>query len=185
MYHANVGEIISQNKCHLEYDESLQTHVLDEDKLLDILETKFDASSGDDSDDDDSDDDDSNRGGDDNGNNGNGGNGNKKVGGKYGNIVTDYHACEMFPERWFDLVIVLRVDTHVLYDRLMQRGYSENKRSQNMQCEIMQVVLDEAQESYAKEIVVELKSNTIQDMDQNVDRVVTWYNQWIADHNSS
>ena len=37
-----------------------------------------------------------------------------------GNIV-DYHGCELFPERWFDIVFVLRTDNTALYDRLQQR----------------------------------------------------------------
>jgi adenylate kinase len=37
-----------------------------------------------------------------------------------GNVV-DYHSCELFPERWFDLVLVTRVDNTTLYDRLTER----------------------------------------------------------------
>ena len=37
-----------------------------------------------------------------------------------GNIV-DYHGCEFFPERWFDIVFVLRTDNTILYDRLQER----------------------------------------------------------------
>jgi adenylate kinase len=37
-----------------------------------------------------------------------------------GNIV-DYHSCDFFPERWFDLVIVLQTDNTILYDRLEKR----------------------------------------------------------------
>lgn len=39
---------------------------------------------------------------------------------KGGNIV-DYHSCEFFPERWFDIVFVLRTDNSILYKRLQQR----------------------------------------------------------------
>lgn len=39
---------------------------------------------------------------------------------KGGNIV-DYHSCDLFPERWFDLVLVLRTDITILYDRLEKR----------------------------------------------------------------
>jgi len=39
---------------------------------------------------------------------------------KGGNIV-DYHSCEFFPERWFDVVFVLRTDNSILYKRLQQR----------------------------------------------------------------
>ena len=146
LYHANIGNIIKEKKCHLEYDKDLDTHVLDEEKLLDILEVDFD---------------------------------NEHVS---GGIVADYHSCELFPERWFDLIVVLRADTHVLYDRLVQRGYNETKRNQNLECEIMRVVIDEAKESYAQEIVQELGNNTIEEMDQNVDRIEAWYHQWIQDH---
>jgi adenylate kinase len=47
-----------------------------------------------------------------------------------------------------------------------------------MECEIMQVVLETAHESYAPEIVVELTSNTVDDMESNVDRVKQWLDAW-------
>jgi adenylate kinase len=37
-----------------------------------------------------------------------------------GNVV-DFHSCDLFPERWFDLVLVLRTNNTVLYDRLEKR----------------------------------------------------------------
>ena len=37
-----------------------------------------------------------------------------------GNIV-DYHSCDFFPERWFDLVVVLQTDNTILYERLEKR----------------------------------------------------------------
>ena len=37
-----------------------------------------------------------------------------------GNVV-EYHGCDFFPERWFDLIIVLRTDNTILYDRLHHR----------------------------------------------------------------
>ena len=37
-----------------------------------------------------------------------------------GNVV-DYHGSDMFPERWFDAVFVLRTDNTILYDRLVKR----------------------------------------------------------------
>ena len=36
-------------------------------------------------------------------------------------VVVDYHGSDFFPERWFDLVVVLRADNTVLYDRLKAR----------------------------------------------------------------
>lgn len=37
-----------------------------------------------------------------------------------GNVV-DYHSCDFFPERFFDLVLVMRVDNTTLFDRLTAR----------------------------------------------------------------
>ncbi|GBC20971.2 uncharacterized protein OCT59_005352 [Rhizophagus irregularis] len=92
---------------------------------------------------------------------------------KGGNIV-DYHSCDLFPERWFDLVLVLRTDITILYDRLEKRGYPQKKITENIDCEIFQVILEEAKESYANEIVIELQSNTIQDMESNASRIEQW-----------
>ncbi len=38
-----------------------------------------------------------------------------------GGFIVDYLSCELFPERWFDLVLVLQTDNTVLFDRLVSR----------------------------------------------------------------
>ncbi|CEI85987.1 hypothetical protein RMCBS344292_00435 [Rhizopus microsporus] len=131
--HVNVGDIVKTKQYHEGYLEEFDTHVLDEDRLLDDLEEIV------------------------------------KDGGK----VVDFHTCDIFPERWFDLVLVLRTDTANLYDRMVKRKIDEN-----MECEIMQVVLETAHESYAPEIVVELPSNSVDDMESNVERVKLWLEAW-------
>jgi len=40
---------------------------------------------------------------------------------KAGGCIIDWHACDLFPKSWIDLVVVFRADTEVLYDRLTQR----------------------------------------------------------------
>ena len=45
----------------------------------------------------------------------------------------------------------------------------------------MQVILEEARESYAHEIVHEVPSNTIEDMENNVTRVEQWCKEWMKD----
>ena len=95
-----------------------------------------------------------------------------------GGFVVDYHACELFPERWFDLVLVLRVGTETLYDRLTARGYPEPKLQENLQCEIMQVVLEEAREAYAAEVVVELRNESEADLEATLARVAAWRDAW-------
>ncbi|XP_014677688.1 PREDICTED: adenylate kinase isoenzyme 6-like [Priapulus caudatus] len=86
-----------------------------------------------------------------------------------GNVV-DYHGCDFFPERWFDVVFVLRVDNTLLYDRLVARGYAGRKLADNVECEILQTIVEEARESYASEIVHELRSDAPDDVDINARR---------------
>ncbi|EEC11019.1 TATA box binding protein (TBP)-associated factor, putative [Ixodes scapularis] len=64
-----------------------------------------------------------------------------------GGNLGDYHGCDFFPKRWFDVVFVLRTDNASLYDRLRARGYTGKKLEENVQCEIFQTILDEARES--------------------------------------
>lgn len=99
-----------------------------------------------------------------------------------GGAIIDWHCCDIFPERLIDLVVVLRTETAHLHDRMTKRGYKDNKIQANLDCEIMEVVLQDAKDSYAPEIVIELASNTVDDMDDNVDRVVAWAEAWPKDH---
>ncbi|KAF5312079.1 hypothetical protein D9619_003146 [Psilocybe cf. subviscida] len=96
-----------------------------------------------------------------------------------GGLILDWHTCEAFPERWADLVVVLRCDHTRLWERLEKRGYPLKKIQENNEAEIMQVVLDEARSSYAEEIVVELQSETSEDMEANVGRIVEWITNWL------
>merc|ERR1712166_1502655 len=60
-----------------------------------------------------------------------------------GGVILDTHCCiDYFPERWFDLMVVVRCDTNTLYERLEGRGYAAAKVKENVQCEIMQVLLE-------------------------------------------
>lgn len=98
-----------------------------------------------------------------------------------GGAILDWHACDLFPESWIDLVVVLRVETSVLYDRLKARNYPEKKLQENIDSEIMQVLLDEARESYDERIVVELQSGTTEELEANVERIEGWVRQWRED----
>lgn len=99
-----------------------------------------------------------------------------------GGKIVDYHGAEFFPERWFDIVFVLRADNTILYDRLAARGYTGKKLEDNIDCEIFQTILDEAKASYREEIVHELYSNTPEEMEQNVNRICQWVHQWKIDN---
>jgi adenylate kinase len=138
----NINELVQQHQCHEGHDSEYDTLILDEDKLLDVMEPLM------------------------------------SEGGK----VVDYHSCDFFPERWFDLVLVLQTTTEVLYDRLQSRGYSDKKINENMECEIMQIVIESARESYQPEIVHSVPSNTIEDMENNCERLKSWYENWMANN---
>ena len=99
-----------------------------------------------------------------------------------GGLVLEHHSCSFFPERWFDLVLVLRTNNTELYDRLKQRGYTENKIRENVECEIMQVVADEAIESFPREgVVQQLVSESLSDLESNTSRIESWIFSWISD----
>ncbi|XP_076067500.1 adenylate kinase isoenzyme 6 isoform X2 [Oratosquilla oratoria] len=100
-----------------------------------------------------------------------------------GGKIVDYHGSEFFPERFFDIVFVLRTDNTLLYDRLASRGYAGKKLEDNVECEIMNVLRDEALENYAADIVHELPSNTPDDMENNLQRILAWIESWIRDNN--
>ena len=35
-----------------------------------------------------------------------------------GGILLEFHSCDFFPERWFDLIVLLRCNNAELFDRL-------------------------------------------------------------------
>jgi adenylate kinase len=52
------------------------------------------------------------------------------------------------------------------------------KVQENNEAEIMQVVLSEAQESYKEDIIMILPSDSVEQQDENVERIVQWLNNW-------
>lgn len=44
------------------------------------------------------------------------------------------------------------------------------------------MLLQEARESYDEEIVVELQSNTTEEMETNIERIEAWLKQWKEDN---
>ena len=90
-----------------------------------------------------------------------------------GGVILEFHSCSFFPERWFQLVVLLRATNTQLYDRQIARGYKENKITENIQCEIMEVTSETVYESYKKEIIMELQSNTPEDMESNIEVVIS------------
>ena len=75
-------------------------------------------------------------------------------------------------------MLVLRTDNTALFDRLAARGYAEHKVRENVTAEIMQVVLDEARDSYRADIVLERRSDSLDDADANLDLIADFVRQW-------
>jgi len=140
--HLIINEIAEQRGCFDGRDEELGSWIVDEDKLIDAIESDLEAG---------------------------------------GNII-DWHACDCFPDEFIDLIIVVRASTSILYDRLKARNYSEVKIQQNMDAEIFQELLEEAKRAFPVDIVQEVRSDDLQQLDENVDRIVTWVEAWKKDH---
>ena len=165
--HVDVGALVKAQGFHVSYDHEWESYEVDEDRLLDYVEplTGEFAPGPADTDPDAcaaaahvADDDDA-RGG----------------------LILDWHTCDAWPERWADLVIVLRCDHQLLWSRLEKRGYKEKKIAENNEAEIMGVVAEEARESYAPEAIVTLTSESSAEMDENLDRVIAWVHAWRRD----
>lgn len=95
-----------------------------------------------------------------------------------GDNIVDHHGCDFFPECWFDHVVVLQTDSSVLYDRFTKRGYSNQKLASNTEREIFQVLLEEAKENYPEDIVVILRSDSMEDITKNVETLTSWISNW-------
>ena len=46
----------------------------------------------------------------------------------------------------------------------------------------MDVLIQEARDAYDDEIVIELTSNTSEEMEENIERIEQWVKQWKLDH---
>ena len=65
------------------------------------------------------------------------------------------------------------------------RGYAQAKLEENLDSEIMQVLLEEAREAYDEEIVIELRSDSAEEIDRNVERIASWVKSWKEQHNGT
>lgn len=66
--------------------------------------------------------------------------------------------------------------TNALY--LSHRNYPLKKIQENNSAEIMGVVADDARSNYPEEAVVELTSQESGDVEENVERIISWIHAW-------
>lgn len=64
----------------------------------------------------------------------------------------------------------------------MSRAYPQKKLQENIDAEIFEVLVEEAKESFAADIVVTLPSVSTEDIQQNCDRIKTWIQTFVAQH---
>jgi adenylate kinase len=96
-----------------------------------------------------------------------------------GGIVLDFHSSSFLPEELIDLVVLIRCDNTILYDRLKARNYSDKKIKENIECEIMEVTSEEVRESFPENKILELRGEQVDDMSKNMDSVITAMNNLI------
>lgn len=71
----------------------------------------------------------------------------------------------------------------VLCERLDIRDLVRRKKG-NSQCEIFQILYEEALASYKKEIMHQLPSNK-PNLEGNINQISKWIEEWIKEHSSS
>jgi adenylate kinase len=59
------------------------------------------------------------------------------------------------------------------------------KIQENNEAEIMNVIMEEAREAYAENIVVALDSEETTDLESNVSRIVQWIEAWLKNQEDS
>lgn len=130
-----VNDIIKSERLYDEYDEHLDTYIIDDKKVRKYMEGHFSDIKSD-------------------------------------FCVIETHTVTTVPKKCADLVIVLTCRTDVLYDRLQGRRYGSDKVNENMECEIMRVILEEAHERFGAQRIQELASNTVEDLEDNVEAII-------------
>jgi len=108
MRHIDMGPIVKENGFHIGYDEEYQTYDVDEDALLDYIEPLTGKVAPEPLDQEEEEERKESRSSDD-------------TSEDRGGLILDWHSCEAYPERWVDLVVVLRCNHEVLWKRLEKR----------------------------------------------------------------
>lgn len=157
--HLSINQLVKEKGCHEGLDEEMGSLIVDEDALVDevekILGVRSEPAVGEGGKEEDEED--------------------KEEGG----WLIDWHACDLFPKSWVDLVVVLRCErTDLLWDRLKARDYPEAKLQENLDAEIFGVLLEEAKDAFDEDIVIELKSETVEDVEKNAEQILQWIQAW-------
>jgi adenylate kinase len=88
-----------------------------------------------------------------------------------GGCILDFHSAYFIPNDCVNLVVLLRCDNTILYDRLKARGYSEKKIKENIECEIMEVTADDVKDNFPIDKIIELPNEQNDDMLGNIQTI--------------
>jgi adenylate kinase len=92
---------------------------------------------------------------------------------KEGGNVIDFHSVYFLPEESVGIVVLVRCDNTILYDRLKARGYNEKKIKENIECEIMEVTSEDVYENFINSKIIELHNEHVDDMANNIDTIMS------------
>lgn len=93
-----------------------------------------------------------------------------------GGCVLDFHSSGFLPEDMIELVVLIRCDNTILYDRLKARNYSDKKIKENIECEIMEVTSEEVRDTFPENKILELRGEQVDDMSANLESVLNSLN---------
>lgn len=92
-------------------------------------------------------------------------------------LIIDTHSPSIVKYFDFDMIILIRCEIAELRRRLAERGYSKKKITENIDCEIFEVIKDDLDESFAIEPIIVYSSKDKEDdeaytFDEAVDMLV-------------
>ncbi|KAL2904532.1 Adenylate kinase isoenzyme 6-like protein [Bienertia sinuspersici] len=80
-----------------------------------------------------------------------------------GGVIVEYHGCD------FSLSVGL----------IVLSGYAGSKLTNNIECEIFQVLFERLKIVYREDIVVAMKNDSIDDINKNVADLSEWVSSWV------
>jgi adenylate kinase len=88
-----------------------------------------------------------------------------------GGVIFDFHATDIVDRADIDYVVVLVCESDILYKRLVARGYSEAKVTENVQCEIFGTLASEVEDDFPEEMVVQIQSNVPENLEEAIEMI--------------
>ncbi|KAI4840893.1 adenylate kinase-like protein 1 [Plasmodium brasilianum] len=95
---------------------------------------------------------------------------------KKGGYIIDFHGVNFVRDKHLiDHIFLLTISTNNLYERLEKRNYRKEKITNNIECEIFQVIKEDILEHFEDETVfTELENNDLDQYEKNINTIKTW-----------